>query len=236
MSCCGGTGVLSHLTRKFSLFPPSLSLTLLLLLLLPNPLSLNGLPWYHLGRMPTGVVQASYRITVTKVGASTPVWDSGDVVGTANNEIEYSGKALTPFTAYVWTAEWTPVAAHEHAAAVRVATAVRSAPASAAFETGPMSDADWQQAHWLVTEGLLRFPFTLPAGATVARARAYIASPGCHVLQVNGAIPTPDYRGICPWVVHSSTDTYRNTRYQTHDITQSLSTGDNVLGIIAGAS
>lgn len=184
------------------------------------------------------MTQASYRITVavrTASGAagSTLYWDSGDVASAAANEIEYSGPRLKPFTRYLWTAEWTPSAASGATAHPNHTTA-RSAAASATFETGPMRDADWGNALWLPGShrqnlGLLRKDFTLPAsaaGTTVAWARAYVASPGCAVLQVNGVVPSsPDYRGVCPWVV-SGAALLRNTRYMVSNAPhQSVSTG-----------
>ena len=32
-------------------------------------------------------------------------------------------------------------------------------------------------------------------------ARAYVAAAGCHHLEINGQVPAPDLRGICPWPV-----------------------------------
>lgn len=203
-------------------------------------ISLNHLFFFFffLGGGYQGVTQASYRITVavrTASGAagSTLYWDSGDVASAAANEIEYSGQRLEPFTRYLWTAEWTPSAA-SGATAHSNHTTARSAAASATFETGPMRDADWGNALWLPGShrqnlGLLRNDFTLPAsaaGTTVAWARAYVASPGCAVLQVNGVVPSsPDYRGVCPWVV-SGAALLRNTRYMVSNAThQSVSTG-----------
>jgi alpha-L-rhamnosidase len=76
-----------------------------------------------------GVAQASYRITVTKLsgpGVTSPVsvWDSGDVASSTSSNIEYAGTALTPFSRYAWTAEWTST------------TGTKSGQTSANFETG----------------------------------------------------------------------------------------------------
>ena len=51
------------------------------------------------GPTPYGVTQASYRITVSRVGdEANLLWDSGDVNSSKNFLIEYGGAALTPFT------------------------------------------------------------------------------------------------------------------------------------------
>jgi len=46
--------------------------------------------------------------------------------------------------------------------------------------------SDWRGAVWLGSSrhDQVRFDFALPAAATVAWARAYVAAPGCHVFQV----------------------------------------------------
>lgn len=54
------------------------------------------------GPTPHGVTQASYRITVARVGdEASLLWDTGDVNSSKNFLIEYGGAALTPFTRYV---------------------------------------------------------------------------------------------------------------------------------------
>jgi hypothetical protein len=188
-----------------------------------------------------GLHQASYRITVADADAETsdaadaaaPLWDSGDVASAACSQIVYNGPPLSPFTRYIWTAQWTSDAAG----------AARSAAETGRFETGPMADADWRDASWSAgrTQTQLRLGnITVPATSTggaaaeIAYARVYVASPGCHVLEVNGAVPAPDLRGVCPWVVQENTQ--RNTRYQTHDITSLLHAPGqpNALGLLLG--
>ena len=93
---------------------------------------------------------------------------------------------------------------------------------------GPITDADWAPAAWLVGSQL-RATFQLPLAATaVVRARAYVAAAGCHPLEVNGRRPSPDLRGVCPWTVLR-----KRVLYQTHDITPLVRQGDNVVGILS---
>ena len=66
-----------------------------------------------------------------------------------------------------------------------------------------------------------------------------IAAAGCAHVEVNGAVPLPDLRGICPWPVQSS-----GVRYVTHHLTDDdsespvqhgITLGEkNVIGVIAG--
>ena len=61
-------------------------------------------------------------------------------------------------------------------------------------------------------------------------ARAYIAAPGCHHLEVNGQVPAPDLRGICPWPVDAS----KHVRFMARDITAAAVQGANAFGLVAG--
>ena len=140
-----------------------------------------------------GIRQASYRITVSKLGGTLPLWDSGPVAS-ADTAVIYAGPKLSAFTRYTWSAEWASEAGDKSATAV------------SSFETGPLVGADWQNAAWLSTngtraEGKTQFRFTFDLPKAVAWARAYIAAPGCHALEINGRVPATDLRGICPWVV-----------------------------------
>ena len=64
----------------------------------------------------------------------------------------------------------------------------------------------------------------------MAFARAYVAAAGCAHVEVNGKVPQPDLRGICPWPVSTA-----SVRYVTHDITALVISGKNALGIVAGS-
>lgn len=156
-----------------------------------------------------GVTQASYRITVADadatvaVGSVPLVWDSGEVKSSNCSQIVYAGKALAPFTRYTWTAEWTSSAG------------TKSAAATARFETGPIAVSDWQGAGWLSgAKSQFRNEFSVAAGKTVAFARAYVAAAGCAHIEVNGKVPQPDLRGICPWPV--STESVRYVSQVAH--------------------
>eukprot|EP01047_Picozoa_sp_COSAG01_P071226 COSAG01_NODE_10999_length_2030_cov_1.718281_1_plen_629_part_01 len=170
--------------------------------------------------LPRGSQQVSYQLTVAIMGSSTPLWDSGVVTSSNSTQIDYGGsKPLEPFTRYEWTAKWTGGTSAE---------SVTSMAATSTFETGPMAVADWHGADYLLgTQN--RFELEIPAGKTIMWARAYVAAVGCHHLEINGHIPLPDLRGICPWPVNGV-----NIRYQTRNITSLLKPGKNALGLLSG--
>ena len=99
-----------------------------------------------------------------------------------------------------------------------------------------MGHTDWQNATWLADPhgpGQFRFEFDV-GGGSVEWARAYVASPGCAAVEINGQSPKVNFRGICPWVV-SGAGVHPRTRYQTHDITAAVVPGKkNAIGILAG--
>ncbi len=207
---------------------------------------------YHhaplLAPVPFGVTQASYRVTVSaRDGEQQQLWDSGHVASNSSSEIVYGQGAagsppaadLAAFSRYTFCVSWTatnPIWG-------------TSPQACANFETGPVAATDWQGAGWMVSHRVegdainrtqFRSPvFTLPTTKKVEFARLYVAAAGCAHVEVNGAVPLPDLRGICPWPVHTS-----GVRYVTHHLTDDdaqspvqhgITLGaKNVIGVIAG--
>ena len=85
---------------------------------------------------------------------------------------------------------------------------------------------------WPAGRMQLRAAFALP-NKPIKFARAYVAATGCAHLEVNGRVPQPDLRGICPW----PTSQLPTVRYVTHDITTLLAAGrggKNALGLLLG--
>ena len=74
-----------------------------------------------------------------------------------------------------------------------------------------------------------RNEFNIAAAKKLVFARAYVAAAGCAHIEVNGKIPLPDLRGVCPWPVYSE-----SVRYLTHDVTDLVTPGRNALGMVAG--
>jgi hypothetical protein len=120
-----------------------------------------------------GLSQAGYRVAVYKnrLAGQQLLWDSGHVPSPRSSRIA-CGAALPPFSDLIFEAEWW-----------RSDGAV-SAKARMPFKTGPFSAADWGDAAFL-RGTLLRAQLQIPANTTVQRARAFVAAPGCHALEVN---------------------------------------------------
>jgi alpha-L-rhamnosidase len=107
-----------------------------------------------------------------------------------------------------------------------------------AIEAGLLSPDDWV-ATWVTPAArdpldrsapahFLRRAFTLvtPAGARIERARLYVTSAGIHRLYLNGAV-------VGDAVLAPGWSAYRTRlRYDTHDVTDLLTVGENVLGAI----
>jgi alpha-L-rhamnosidase len=161
-----------------------------------------------------GATQTAYRILVgTKPGAGD-VWDSGKTASAQTFGVEYDGPALTPRTRYHWTVQlWDGLDRAGDKAE------------SSWFETG-LLDEGFDAAHWIGGATLLRRAFTVDG--TVRRARLYASGLGYADLRLNGerigdAVLDPGF-----------TDYDHTVLYVTHDLTELLRNGDNVVGAELG--
>ena len=172
------------------------------------------------------VLQGGYRIQVsTEEEFARPLWDTGRVESGESVLVPYDGPALRPSTRY-------------H---VRVKVWDRSgneSPWSGTFffETGLMDPSAWQ-ADWITPDGreidgnaepafLMRRPFRLEG--RVARARIYASAAGAYELRLNGRNISEDV--LAPgW-----TSFHTRIQYQTHDVTDLLREGENVVGAVVG--
>lgn len=196
---------------------------------LTNPLGLDAprprLTW-RLHDDRRGTVQAAYQLTVGPDSAAVArgaaaVWTSGRVPS-ARQLVAYGGPALRPFTKYYWRVRaWNGVGA---AAAVSQV---------ASFETGLMSQANWQGA-WISDSRdvalrpapYFRTTFEVPRGLQAAR--AYIAVAGLYELYINGQ-KVGNHR-LDPMYTRFD----RRTLYVTYDVTPYLRPGKNAVGVLLG--
>eukprot|EP00051_Salpingoeca_urceolata_P001214 m.39380 g.39380 ORF g.39380 m.39380 type:complete len:1029 (+) comp11266_c0_seq1:188-3274(+) len=164
-----------------------------------------------------GEVQTAYRIVVN--AGSATVWDSGKVASSQASQIAYQGQPLNATSQYCWTVTWFSSALGD----------APSEPASACFDTGIFSEGDWHGAQWIggKDQNMVRHEFSLPSG--VRYARAYVATPSCFVLYVNGK-SVGDEVGVCPWM-----DVSKTVLYQARDIGSALVQGDNAVGLLIGS-
>ncbi|PSL47895.1 alpha-L-rhamnosidase [Chitinophaga niastensis] len=171
----------------------------------------------------TGAKQTAYQIRVATDSLSlktNPAWTTGKVTA-ANILAVYQGKTLQPFTRYYWSVEvWDKDG--------------RPSPATITyFETGMMNSSNWKGA-W-ISDGndvklkpAANFRKVFTAAKTIQSARAYIAVAGLYELYINGK-KTGNHR-LDPMYTRFD----RRTLYVTYDVTASLQTGKNAIGVMLG--
>jgi len=177
-----------------------------------------------------GQGQKAYQIVITKDEPNgAVVWDSGKVQSGVSASVPFTGNpsVFLPETRFYWTVNVTDVYDSEHI----------SQPAY--FETG----ADWGSAEWITIENfadgtpslLFRTEQALNEEAgDIVSARLYITGLGVYDAYVNGKLVQGEVGSIMApgWTDYSS-----YIHYQTYDVTDYLSKGDQavVLGAIVGS-
>eukprot|EP01050_Picozoa_sp_SAG11_P011617 SAG11_NODE_1246_length_5402_cov_1.972468_5_plen_507_part_01 len=150
-----------------------------------------------------GVAMSAYRIVVTaSPAAAGGGWDSGIVNASAAVGVR-CGVDLKAMTSYTWTAQWWAAGAE-----------APSSTASASFDIGPLTAADWHDAPW-VGEGQNEFRYEFAAGAAT---KLFIAAPGGSVVTANGH-PVTDECGLSAWI-----DLSKNLPYSGVDLAPFLDT------------
>lgn len=142
--------------------------------------------------------------------------------GSFQMPVVYDGLPLQPFTRYYWsvrvqdeTGEWTGW----------------SVPAS--FETGMMDQRNWKGAwitdsHDYTIKPAPWFRKEFTSEKKIESARAYIAVAGLYELMINGR-RVGDHR-LDPMYTRFD----RRNLYVTHDVTDHLQSGNNVIGVLLG--
>ncbi|WP_042199865.1 glycoside hydrolase family 78 protein [Paenibacillus camerounensis] len=181
-----------------------------------------------------GFMQSAYQIQVSANPAFAAEeeaeleWDTGKVISDASVHIEYEGRSLRPRTRYyyrvrIWDSEDNATVWSE----------------AAYWETGLLSARNWH-AKWITASApgrsvensgsdpcdYFRTAFELPAGAVSAR--IYATSLGLYRLYINGK-PADDTQFNPGWTSYN-----KRLQYQTYDVTQLLTAGENALGCIVG--
>lgn len=153
----------------------------------------------------------------------------GALVGCAEVDGDAIGAQVTPdepwrpLTAYAWSVT----------ADTLVDGVVTALHATASFETGLLSEADWRGARWVrgghddtTAAPLLRTVLELPAPPL--RARLVVAAGGVADVTVNGVVAGGEVLGP------GLTDYRSRVAVVVHDVTASLRTGENVLAAALG--
>ncbi|MFY9925088.1 MAG: glycoside hydrolase family 78 protein [Opitutaceae bacterium] len=174
-----------------------------------------------------GVAQTAYEIKVSsQPGGPADFWDSGCIKSDATTQIPYAGRPLPSRTRAYWqVTTWDDRGQPS------------TSPAGAAYwETGLLSRSDWT-AQWIGApwhgSGQTGSPAPfLRRGFTLAKspigARLYITALGLYEAYLNGRRIGSDH--FTPgW-----TDMRKRVQYQVYDVTEMLSSGENVVGAILG--
>jgi alpha-L-rhamnosidase len=170
------------------------------------------------------LAQDGYELEVSRsadFSGEDVVWRSGPVASTQPFAARYEGTAIAAATSYSWRVRAT----------VGGTTSAWSEPAS--FETGPLSAADWA-AGWITEPPRQKgsvprtqyFRREIELTGEVVRARVHASALGWYRLYVNGV----DQTG--PDLVPRWTPLDDVVEYQTYDVTDALSAGRNVLGVV----
>ncbi len=193
-----------------------------------DPLGIDAanprLSW-RLESVGSNVMQSAYRMVVAKTadGAARgegDVWDSGRVVSSKSLAMAYSGPALESGHRYYWSVKvWDNQG--------RISGWAKPA----CWEMGLLSAMDWSGASWITgadspAAPLLRTGFNV--SKPIARARLYIGAAGYYVASING-------KRVGDAVLDPGVTAYdKRVLYSTYDVTGSLVSGTNVLGVTLG--
>jgi len=166
-----------------------------------------------------GTRQSAYQVQISKerdalIGDMGDVWDSGKVVSRESVNIQYRGVPLETRQSYSWRIRWWDDEG-------------RTSPYSdiAAFETGFLDEGEWS-AHWI--EGKDLFRKRIIVDKEIKSARAHVSGLGFYELYVNGS-------KIGDQVLDPGWTSYdKIVMYTTHDVTDHLTVGENVIAFILG--
>ena len=177
-----------------------------------------------------GVTQSAYQVRVARTErglrtASNIVWDSGSVNSDESIHRAYDGPPLQSgqrcyWEARVWDGSGTASDWSE----------------PAYWEMGLLEPSDWQ-ANWIepdLQEDVSK-PVPVPmvrrvfrVNGVVERARAYVTSHGLYEMHVNGR-RVGDQLFTPGWTSYT-----KRLQYQTYDVTNLLTSGDNAVGVLLG--
>jgi len=196
---------------------------------LVNPLGVDT--WqprfcWRLDMVRPGIAQKAFEIFVGTDSAEVAmgkgnIWESGKVRSSVVPAF-YSGPALQPFTRYFWSVKIQD----EKGAWSNLSP-------TAFFETGNMGKENWKGS-WITDTydiDLKPAPYFRKDFTTrkkIRSARIYIAVGGLYELSVNGE-RIGDHR-LDPMYTRFD----RRTLYVVHDVTQNITEGENVIGVLLG--
>lgn len=106
---------------------------------IPIGIDSNPLFSWEIKSTERGFIQSRYEITVTDPSGEM-VWNSGKMEGSKQTTIPYEGKKLKSRTKYTWS-----VVTYDQ-------NGIASEPSSSYFETGILSQEEWEKAKWIAPQ------------------------------------------------------------------------------------
>jgi alpha-L-rhamnosidase len=205
--------------------------------MLRNPLGIDALhprlSWQIVGS-GRNIIQTAYQVIVASSAEKLAhdegdLWDSHKVQSAASIMVNYAGKALTSQTACFWK--------------VRVWTNKGNSSWSEPnfWSEGLLNASDWK-AKWIGYDGGFSwdsvskfsrlsaryFRKEFKSDRAIKKAVVYIVGLGHYELYVNGKIIGDEVLAETP------TDYTQAVKYNTYDVTNDISQGDNVIGTVLG--
>lgn len=176
--------------------------------------------------------QTAYQVEVFDNG--TPVWNPGWVTST-DQSVEYGGAPVRSSTRYEWRVTVTDANGASTSAESWFETAllhedewvaewISHDPRNNPLAEPPQGHDRAERSSRLAPSPYLRKSWTLDAAPV--RARAYVSARGLYELRINGA-PVGDAQLAPGW-----TDYRYRLNYQTYDVTELVTGGDNVVGAV----
>jgi len=167
-----------------------------------------------------GRAQSAYHILVAITRENLlndvgDVWDSKKVESDKSVNVEYEGKSLESKVIYYWKVRWW-----DDKGQVSPFSEV------ATFEMGLLTEDDWD-AMWIGGGDLLCNQFVIED--EVKQARAYVCGLGWYELRINGK-KVGDHQ-LDP----GQTDYEKLVLYSTYNVTDLLTEGENVIGVMLGS-
>ena len=164
-----------------------------------------------------GYRQSAFEIVVTRADGSV-VWNSGRVESSWQTDVAYGGPALQSRTKYDWR-----VTVYDQ-------NGVAAAPAQSSFETGILTQEEWEAARWIapkrVDDNNVRYlgrNFVVNREKTIAAARLYASALGVFIMRLNG-------RPVTDNVLEPGESAYdKHILYSTYDVTPLVVRGRNTL-------
>ncbi|MCJ8210012.1 glycoside hydrolase family 78 protein [Mucilaginibacter sp. RS28] len=205
--------------------------------MLVNPLGINTtaprLSWV-INSDARNTMQTAYQILV----ASTPeklaagkadLWDSGKVPSDRSIMVKYAGRPLTSRSACYWKVKvWTNKGESGWSAVNHWSVGLLKPTDWSAKWIGWEAGFPWDSVSKFSRLSARYFRKEFAVQQPIKKAVLYIAGPGHYQLFVNGTQPDDQV------LAESPTDYTKSVKYNTFDVTKTISKGKNALGVVLG--